>query len=438
MMTGEQGAPVFVDLFAGCGGLSLGLMQSGMSGLFAIEKDDFAFRSLFRNLVDRRRRQHFQWPEWLPRAPMSVEGLNEKFAERLSELRGQIDILAGGPPCQGFSFAGRRQSDDPRNKLFEEYLKTVDLLNPRVVFVENVRGFGVDFPTGNTQNYANVLRDELERRYVVHEALLDVSIFGVPQARTRYFLLALDPKYGDLDPFDLLKSRLPKYLKTLGISVPVSAQDALSDLELTTNGSVPSRDTPGFREIFPGKANTDFQRLMRQGLSGSITDLRLARHRADIAERFRELIAACIAQGRLNVSIGPELRAAHGLKKQALRVMDPFAPAPTITSMPDDLLHYSEPRTLTVRENARLQSFPDWFSFHGKYTSGGDRRSREVPRFTQVANAVPPMVARAIGETLISILHSEPKPALESSSLTETDLTLSEASVCLNRTLLPA
>ena len=85
--------------------------------------------------------------------------------------------------------------------------------------------------------------------------------------------------------------------------------------------------------------------------------------------------------------------------------------SPTITSMPDDLLHYSEPRTLTVRENARLQTFPDWYSFQGKYTTGGHRRKQEVPRFTQVANAVPPLVARAIGETLTDLLRTKPMKA---------------------------
>ena len=106
------------------------------------------------------------------------------------------------------------------------------------------------------------------------------------------------------------------------------------------------------------------------------------------------------------------MRARFGLKKMALRVLDPDRPSPTITSMPDDLLHYSEPRTLTVRENARLQTFPDWYSFQGKYTTGGHLRKQEVPRFTQVANAVPPLVARAIGETLTDLLRTKPpKPA---------------------------
>ena len=102
-------------------------------------------------------------------------------------------------------------------------------------------------------------------------------------------------------------------------------------------------------------------------------------------------------------------------------MLDPDGPSPTITSMPDDLIHYRESRTLTVRENARLQSFPDSFVFKGKYTTGGDRRKREVPRFTQVANAVPPLVAEAIGLALIGYLHptevttafSAPRKALQ-------------------------
>lgn len=96
------------------------------------------------------------------------------------------------------------------------------------------------------------------------------------------------------------------------------------------------------------------------------------------------------------------MRERHGINKLATRVLDPAKAAPTITSMPDDLIHYAEPRTLTVRENARLQTFPDWFEFRGKYTTGGERRAREVPRFTQVANAVPPLVAEMWGEVLFA------------------------------------
>ena len=142
---------------------------------------------------------------------------------------------------------------------------------------------------------------------------------------------------------------------------------------------------------------------MRDGHDTPPSDTRLARHNAAIVERFGRIIAQCSSLGRLNTSISRDMREEYGLKKMALRVLDPDRPAPTITSMPDDLLHYAEPRTLTVRENARLQGFPDWFAFKGKYTTGGDKRRREVPRFTQVANAVPPPMAEVLGSVLLAI-----------------------------------
>ena len=134
----------------------------------------------------------------------------------------------------------------------------------------------------------------------------------------------------------------------------------------------------------------------------SISDTRLAKHRPYVVTRFEWIIEECKTSNRLNISLSNEMRDRYGLKKVATRVLDPTKPSPTITSMPDDLLHYSEPRTLTVRENARLQTFPDWFAFKGKYTTGGHLRSREVPRFTQVANAVPPLIAEMWGESLMS------------------------------------
>ena len=89
-----------------------------------------------------------------------------------------------------------------------------------------------------------------------------------------------------------------------------------------------------------------------------------------------------------------------GTKKRSFTPLHPDLPARTITTLPDDLLHYSEPRILTVRENARLQSFPDWFEFQGKYTTGGKRRKFECPRYTQVGNAVPPLMAEALGHII--------------------------------------
>lgn len=394
----------FADAFAGCGGLSLGLMQAGLEGRFAIEHDKFAFETLRANLLSKASKFKFRWPPWLPKEPIAIGGLLRDYKHRLEALEGKIDLLVGGPPCQGFSSAGRRKHDDPRNKLFASYLRIVDLLKPRAVLIENVRGFTMDFAAdAKVKNYAHNLREKLSARYDVFEELLVLSEFGVPQLRTRYFLLALQPGICHENPFDLLRHRLPSFLRSMRLRTPVTSWLAISDLEVSRGGTQPSTETPGFEEIKYTKPLTQFQKLMGAG-EAMPTDLRLARHSGEIAARFREIIDLSHAEGRLNTTISEDIRAQYGLRKRALRVLDPDRPAPTITSLPDDLLHYREPRILTVRENARLQSFPDWFSFKGKYTTGGHLRKKEVPRFTQVANAVPPLVARAMGELLMDLL----------------------------------
>lgn len=405
----------FVDAFAGCGGLSLGLMQAGLTGLFAIEHDKFAFETLTTNLLGKNSRYEFSWPGWLPKKPIGVDVLLDTYRGGLKRLAGTVDLLVGGPPCQGFSSAGRRRHDDPRNQLFASYLEIVSLLKPRVVLIENVRGFTADFEQKHrVDNYAEKLRKALEKNYEVHEELLDLTEFGVPQARTRYFLIAFQPGLSDGNPFELLKERLPSYLRTLGLRAPVSSWSAISDLETSRGGTRASSDTPGFTEICYVRPLTKYQKFLgHEGVKPK--DLRLARHAKEIVARFEEIIELSHAEGRLNTSISNEMRERFGLKKKALRVLDPDRPSPTVTSMPDDLLHYSEPRTLTVRENARLQSFPDWFEFKGKYTTGGHLRRQEVPRFTQVANAVPPLVARAMGEMLLDILRPRKNRSAKSS-----------------------
>ncbi|MGY3511076.1 DNA cytosine methyltransferase [Bradyrhizobium lupini] len=398
---------VFVDAFAGCGGLSLGLMQAGLTGRFAIEHDRFAFATLQANLLSRGAKFRFNWPRWLPKEPQPIEAVLGKHGRQLRQLQGSIDVLVGGPPCQGFSTAGRREHDDPRNRLFASYLKLVECLRPKIVLIENVRGFTMDFEQAS-KNYAALVRDELSNAYEVYDQLLDLSKFGVPQARTRYFLLALRKGLTAENPFELLAKRLPSFLRKLGLTAPISAWAAISDLETARGGTRPSSETVGFEEIAYAGPRNSYQRLMSNGAAAP-GDLRLARHSPEITARFGKLIRLSHAEGRLNRSISSKTRSRLGIRKQALRVLDPDRPSPTITSMPDDLLHYSEPRTLTVRENARLQSFPDWFSFKGKYTTGGKLRKREVPRFTQVANAVPPLVSRAIGEMIMELLLDKPK-----------------------------
>jgi DNA (cytosine-5)-methyltransferase 1 len=409
-----SGKPVFIDAFAGCGGLSLGLMRAGWQGLFAIEKDAFAYATLKTNLIDRATPLRYDWPAWLQKRPWDIETLIAEHGDRLSALRGRIDLLAGGPPCQGFSSAGRRRHGDPRNRLVERYLEFVELVLPKMVLLENVKGITYDFINDEeteTRNFAKELITRLESHYHVYQDTIRCSEYGVPQQRPRFFLVGmLKTEMAELagrdDPFARLRAAKVSFLKARGLRSRITCKQAISDFEREYAGTVPCPDSRGYDALRTVRPRTDYQRLMRDGFSGAVPDTRLAKHRAHIVERFINIIADCKAQGRLNVQLNREMRARYGMTKMATRVLDPTKAAPTITSMPDDLLHYSEPRTLTVRENARLQTFPDWFAFQGKYTTGGDRRAREVPRFTQVANAVPPLIAEMWGEVLLGHLAS--------------------------------
>ena len=281
---------------------------------------------------------------------------------------------------------------------------------PRLVLIENVRGFKSDFKVsehGAIKNFAAALQQGLNTDYDMASTVIRACDFGVPQARPRFFLVGAlkNAAAGDQVAtfFEDLERQVNGFLGERQLPRWPTARDAISDLEVTRNGTVPSVDSNGFEAIAYKSPRTPYQEAMREGHEGAPPDTRLARHRPDIRDRFAVIIRTCREEGRLNVTISAETRKAYNLKKMAIRVLDPLRSAPTITSLPDDLLHYFEPRILTVRENARLQSFPDWFVFKGQYTTGGHRRRKEVPRFTQVANAVPPLLAEQLGLALFRI-----------------------------------
>lgn len=404
--------PTFIDVFAGCGGLSLGLLNAGWSGLFAVEKNPDAFATLRHNLVDGDRRS-FQWPGWLPKRHMTVAALLRSHGARLTALRGHVDLVAGAPPCQGFSLAGRRTHADPRNRLFEEYLSIVRKIQPRFVLLENVQGFCLPFRKGRKRRhpkvYSQVLAQKLEAAgYLVFHELLDFSKFGVPQCRRRFVLVAVratDPASAQLkrkSVFKRLKARRRTFLRSKGLPFTriVSVQQAIRDLEVSGKActACPEPDSRSSKQIsYDGRdASTAFVSLMRRGFAAAPTSIRLADHRPNTIRRFKTILNTC-PRGR---SLSDADRERLGIKKQALTPLDPKRPASTITTLPDDIVHYSEPRILTVRENARLQTFPDWFEFKGNYTTGGAKRVDACPRYTQVGNAVPPLFSEALGVVL--------------------------------------
>lgn len=410
----------FIDLFSGCGGLSLGLSMAGMEGVFAIEKDPMAFETFEANFLGKgRKRDHqFSWPDWLRKDPWSIHDLISEHAGKLASLEGKVDVIAGGPPCQGFSFAGKRNEDDPRNQLFKEYVRVVEMVMPKALIVENVPGMaviheGMDQETrSQKKSFFEKLQQALkELGYDVEGVILDPVSFGVPQKRSRLIVVGIRGDLARAIPslpnsfsagvsrvFHILKHEPGQLVGDLPFALPVSAADAISDLESRTGRGtqecIDPRSARGFEEVVYRGPETPYQRFMNEGHAGSrIDSSRLARHREHVGARFGQILAEC----KKGIRMSETDRKRFGLNKHRVCPLDGSMPSLTITTLPDDIIHYVEPRILTVRECARLQSFPDWFEFRGKFTTGGNMRTKECPRYTQVGNAVPPLLGRAVG-----------------------------------------
>lgn len=392
----------YVDIYAGCGGLSWGLHQAGWNGVFAIEKNADAFATLHRNLIEKN--NSFAWPNWLEIGNHDINELLEANKEDLKALQGTIPLVVGGPPCQGFSMAGKRNSTDYRNALTNSYLKFIKIVKPKIVFFENVHGFTVGFSNNNQKSipYSEKIVKALKRMgYKVLWKLINVSLYGVPQKRTRFILvgsLEKDPKIF----FDSLENNRFAFLQSKGLGENVTVEQAIDDLR-KAHGEVDCQDSRNFKAGIYGKANSVYQCVMRKGIPKKIkapNSHRFPKHRQDTEALFERLMQLSEEPKR----ISPKQNVVEGLKKRGVTPLKPNYPCNTVTSIPDDYVHYSEPRVLTVREMARIQSFPDCFEFRGKYTTGGKLRRVDVPRYTQVANAIPPLFAEQVGQALKELL----------------------------------
>ena len=396
--------PKYIDIFAGCGGLSTGLYCAGWHGLFAVEKNDDAFTTLRYNLIERKK--HFSWPKWLPQNAWDINELLEKHEADLLRLRGKVSLVAGGPPCQGFSMAGKRNQDDHRNSLVKSYIKFIELVRPEAIIFENVHGFTVEFKeSAGTKQYSSYVENALRRiGYKVSARVIDMSDYGVPQNRKRFILVAMRT-HSPRRVFKLLKERKVTFLSEKNLVGKTTVFEAIGDLE-KRNGTEPSPDSRGFQAGIYGDRQSSYQRMMRYRLSTQIRvpdSHRFVNHRPETETLHQELLDNAPVGRRLSPE--DECVANINLNRRGVTILDRNGQSPTLTSIPDEMIHYCEPRILTVREHARLQSFPDWYEFKGKYTSGGDRRKYEVPRYTQVGNAVPPLFAEQIGRAILEVLN---------------------------------
>lgn len=447
----------FIDLFSGCGGLSLGLLNAGFTGLFAIEKNKDAFATLKLNLVDPKQsvsplNGRYQWDKVLPQEAMGIDELIHNHAEYLRKLgtSQEVDLIVGGPPCQGFSMAGRRIADDPRNYLVYRYLDVVSKIHPKFLLMENVKGFTMKFKECQ-RDTSSIVKHRVAREGYIPIAILERSdAWGVPQTRNRYVLLGvranqegLGNAFHNKTPLELeqfgneisgvIKESLEKYAKEFrekkGLPEIVNTGDAIGDLKVYEPGSVTTKRELIEAEDFAPKgrfsqiktrnistSHNSYLNLMRKGWNKDLPNggLRIPNHTQKVLERFKTVLRDFDNGHRDNIklerrkSLPIAYRKLLGSNKHTHTVLDKFSPSVTVTTLPDDMLHFDEPRILTVRECARLQSFPDWFEFTGPYTSGGQRRKKSCPKYTQVGNAVPPLMAEGLAmfikERLVSVI----------------------------------
>lgn len=403
---------VYIDLFAGCGGLSLGLYNTGQwEGKFAVEKSPDAFKTLEYNLIENN--DHFNWPNWLPQSNHDINAIIKNYPNELKSLRGKIDMVAGGPPCQGFSTAGKRKENDLRNKLIKSYIKFIRLVQPKVIFFENVKGFTQKFDKNKVKGivYSEYVKRALRYTpkdknyfgYQVEGRLVDFSEYGVPQKRTRFILVGIRKDIGEkaspVDFFNSVKKEREQFLVKKGIGLTNTLEDAISDL-LRKNETV-SPDTASFKTSLYNKTTSNYQKLLKGNIQTKIPDShRFAKH----TERTVEKLEYILKHADKNKTLSDEIKEKFNLKKRTIIPLSGDTSTPTITTLPDDYVHYCQPRIFTVREYARIQSFNDWYKFKGKYTTGGKRRTQEVPRYSQIGNAIPPLFGEQAGLVLKQLI----------------------------------
>ena len=467
-----------IDLFAGAGGFSLGLRRAGFNVVLANEYSVDAEWTYRHNILGNAPESMFPERPVDP-SPGARRGYRAEARRRMlgarkalpqdfeRQVRGgdirevlphrwlrkwlerqvaSIDLVVAGPPCQGFSSAGRAPLDDERNLLVHEAIRVINTVQPRIAVVENVPGM--------LERHAHVIREiglRLSRRrrnhpgYYVYTDLVHSEPLGVPQTRRRLLLIGVRRDLVHPGAHERLANLLfpvacpqtrPIDDRLLGATVPpgssLTTKEILDDLAGTppTYGSgadwTQSYRRNGDRHLsgFLREVRALRSRYLDGGIMSSADGATLeeyfnheaSSHHPRVARRLRLLRTAATnspetPEGRCNSGW---LRSQYGkqfpelvTKKLSQRVLlgDEW-PMLTVTSLPDDIVHYAEDRIPTVRELARLQTFPDWFEFMGVRTTGAERRRAGiyVPQYTQVANAVPPRFSHAVAARLRQVL----------------------------------
>jgi len=381
-----------IDLFSGAGGLSYGFEMAGCEVKLAIEKDAWAVETYKAN---HKNQNAFE---------LDITTLTDDY---FLSYKGKIDIVMGGPPCQGFSIAAsnRRKKDDSRNTLYQHFLRAVALIEPKAVLIENVKEIvGYKLPDG-TKIVEDICRFFTEHGYAYSFSILNCRRYGIPQDRKRFFFLAIKGSE-TINPFSL-DDLMERYVQK-----EIAFNEAVSDLPVVRARQY---EEDSILDYTKAPLN-DYQRAMR-GRCEKLYNHIPMQHTEKTVQKFEFLLQK--SGDTLPEELRPRVRSHVDIVSDASysqnhRIIDGGKVSPTITaSFYSSFIHPSQPRNITVREAARIQSFPDSFVFYGKKTTlskkllakKGIFEELHLDQFNQVGNAVPPLMAQHLAEICISLLE---------------------------------
>lgn len=386
----QNNRPLGIDLFAGAGGLSLGFEQAGFDIAAAVEIDPIHCAV-----------HKYNFPNSAVICASVVDLTGDEIRRRAGLKNREIDCVFGGAPCQGFSMIGKRVLDDPRNQLVFHYVRLVQELHPKYCLFENVKGLTL----GKHKQFLAELIAALDQ--AGYEALLPYEVlnaadYGVPQDRRRLFLIGV--RRGEV---------IPKYPKPIA---KVSVIEAIGDLP----------DADDFEELLSSdsvavnfETKSEYARKLR-GFDTDLEDMSYPR----IFDPH--VLSASLRTEHTDLSRMRFLETKHGKTEPISRFhkLHPDGVCNTLRAGTDSArgaftsprpIHPHRPRVITVREAARLHSYPDWFRFHVTKWHG----------FRQIGNSVPPLLGRAVAKQITKALGIKPKKPTETLILNESNDLLS-------------
>ncbi len=397
----------FIDLFAGCGGLSLGLEQAGFHPVYVNELNKDALNTYLEN---RKEYKHLSNNDYhsndiheLTKNKSNLEKLSNNLKKKFNIKNGDLSLVVGGPPCQGYSGIGHRRNYKvdkekiPSNYLYKEMYKVIKHFKPKAFIFENVRGLLSARWTKNGKK-GEIFKDVLKQfselnNYNYSYNLLQSKDYGVPQNRPRVLIIGIRKDINTKLKKDDFFPKKDQSYPHLG--------ELLNDL-------LDNNYNKKFTTIkYLSNPKTNIQKKLRTKKNGKtflkkgeeVTEQEYSNHSDLVVEKFKSML-------KNKGVIEKKFKTKKFSQRLLTKKWNGKGPNITATSLPDDYVHFSQPRTLTVREWARLQMFPDWYKFKGKRHTGGIRRAgnpqkgifdREVPKYTQIGNAVPVELARRVG-----------------------------------------